>query len=141
MANKPGRPRLANPRSKVIQFRISEGEFDEIRLAAERDSQSVSDFCRDTLIDLAMAINAGELDETPPHRAAKGLNMSVPAGWKPAYCRSVRKSDSARLYGPVAGRSLIELSSTAGIDLADARRLRAWLDKAIEYLEEREGRG
>ena len=42
-------------------------------------------------------------------------------------------------------RAFLKIASMPGwfrlFNLKEARRLRAWLDKAIEYLEEREGRG
>ena len=52
----------------------------------------------------------------------------------------------ARVWNTPGHQRSISIRDTYGgrarlLYLDEARRLRAWLDKAIEYLEEREGRG
>lgn len=62
MPDAVGRPKLKNPRCKTIQFRVSEREYVEIENAAQRWKESVTELCRDAILDLSCGINAGELD-------------------------------------------------------------------------------
>lgn len=43
---------IKKPRTRLINFRISEAEFRELqRRSAESDARSISDYCRDMLLD------------------------------------------------------------------------------------------
>lgn len=61
--NRGGRPKSEDPRCLTIQFQVNPKELEDIRSAALRDKVTVSEFCRTFVVDISVAINAGELDD------------------------------------------------------------------------------
>lgn len=61
---KPGRPSLPpnEKRRFYVQFRVTQKEHDFLVHAAEKYKESISEYCRSIIVDLAAADLRGELD-------------------------------------------------------------------------------
>lgn len=53
MTPRTGRPKLDNPRSQIVRFRVTADELDRLTTAAGKAGQTVADYCRDRSISAA----------------------------------------------------------------------------------------